>query len=784
LIESLCTAECPEPTLQPFIFEGTAAASHHNKTILSTYLHHLGNVIGDFPNSSISYGSEFRPIHQLEPLLQHHPSWPKFCDLLTHGSRYPVQDRNPMDRTRDLAFFQDYGNHKSASTPEGTTLALTLLEGDVQSHRALPLPVSYVESIVGSEFCALGIAKQHTISPSGEIIEKHRACHDHTFAGPSGHSLNTRTIKENLQPCSYGHCLRRIINYIVYLRSRHPSTPILMSKIDLDSAYRRLHTHWSFAVQCIVILGAFAYLLLRLPFGAAAAPSEFCVVSELICDLANALLQDGTWDPSTTTTPFHQMMPPATLLDSSIPFAQAAPMDITYSSSEFDCTCDVYIDDLISIGLALAHIIPRLTTAVLVAISCVFRPVHHSESSFRSAAISLRKLLGEGQPAETKTILGWLLNSRTLTICLPPAKHLAWTSEIQRLLAQGFTSKSDLETLIGRLNHVGYTIPLARHFLHRLRSLLASPWSRHTKAIPQTHQEDLKLWITILSSAASGISLNLLCYRTPEVTCWSDASLTGIGGYDSTGQAWRWELPMECRGRLTLNGLEYLASIITIEHYLGHSTSTYPCILSLLDSTSAIGWLYRSSFDLSSHSIHATLARHLATIMIDQQACLYSQHIPGTTNVIADSLSRDFHIPTDQLACLIRSNFQVPASFTIYPLTAGRVSWLTSLMLSRPRQLELKTAHTPSATWLGVDGSNTSTPPASSPTPSLTNLSPLTASTSSVPSCMQYVRADSLEDPNLSRPTPPERPLTTWRRNSRPPFVPTPEPTPPAPYPS
>jgi hypothetical protein len=80
---------------------------------------------------------------------------------------------------------------------------------------------------------------------------------------------------------------------------------------------------------------------------------------------------------------------------------------------------------------------------------------------------------------------------------------------------------------------------LARHFLHRLRSLLHSPWPKHTKAIPHSQQADLKLWITILSAAAAGISMNLLCYRKPDVTCWSDASLTSIGGHDSNGKAWR-----------------------------------------------------------------------------------------------------------------------------------------------------------------------------------------------------------------------------------------------------
>jgi hypothetical protein len=310
LLESLCITECPAPTLHPFIFDCTTTACEHNQAILTAYQHNLGNVIKDFPGSSISYGSEFRPLNQLEPLLLHHPSWPKLKDLFTHGSRYPVQHRNPEDRLQDIKFFTEYGNHKSASTVTGITLATDLLTGDVNTQRALPLPSSYVSSIIGSELCALGITKQHTISPTGEIMDKHRACHDHTFPGPSKQSLNTRTIKTALEPCYYGHCLRRIINYIVYLRSKHPSTPIVMLKVDLDSAYRRVHAHLSFAVQCIVFLGSIAYLLLRLPFGTTAAPSGFCVISEIICDIANELLQGPPGIPKPPphhSTPWSQL---------------------------------------------------------------------------------------------------------------------------------------------------------------------------------------------------------------------------------------------------------------------------------------------------------------------------------------------------------------------------------------------------------------------------------------------------------------------------------------------
>ena len=644
---------------------------------------------------------------------------------LQDGSSYTIDLRSPIDRTQDLAFFHTYRNHKSASTPDGQALASSLLHSDVALERALPIPIDYLDLIIDSELCPLGIAKQDTVSAHGEIIPKHRACHDHTFPGPSGSSLNKRTDKTQLEPCSYGHCLRRILHFVHFLRLQHPDTPILLSKTDLDSAYRRMHSNWHWAVQCICIIGDLAYLLLRLPFGAAAAPAEFCVASEIVCDVANDLLADPTWDPSVTHTPYHPLLPSPALIDDESPFATALPLDVTPPHVSDTC-CDVYIDDLITVGLYIQASLLRLLSAVAVAIHCIFRPLHVQEQHIRSHVLSLRKLAGEGQLSESKVILGWLINTRTFSISLPPSKLQAWTTDIQRLQTSGCTSRPDLDTLIGRLNHVGQIMPFARHFLHRLRRLKDSPWSRRTKRFSLSHLADLQLWTYFLSVAANGISINLLTYRHPDVTCWSDACLTGMGGYDSNGRAWRWAIPMELRGYLSLNLLEYLASIITIKLYLTSNASPYPCILSILDSTSAIGWLHKSSFDEATHSQHAHLARQFATTMLDHHASLFSQHIAGSNNIVADSLSRDFHIDSHTLSALVRCHFQVHPSFALYPLPAELVSWMTCLMRNGSRSQELKLEHTPSATWRGIVGSSISLPLTSSVIHSLTPLNPST----------------------------------------------------------
>jgi hypothetical protein len=57
-------------------------------------------------------------------------------------------------------------------------------------------------------------------------------------------------------------------------------------------------------------------------------------------------------------------------------------------------------------------------------------------------------------------------------IALPRNKFVAWTNAIETLLNMDKITHKELETLIGRLNHVGFIIPLARHFLGRLRKAM------------------------------------------------------------------------------------------------------------------------------------------------------------------------------------------------------------------------------------------------------------------------------------------------------------------------
>ena len=78
----------------------------------------------------------------------------------------------------------------------------------------------------------------------------------------------------------YGHCMLRVLHKL-----RHPKFRILLIKIDLDAAYRRLHVKAAIALLTITIIEKLAYVLLHLPFGVANGSNDYSLVSEPLFDL-------------------------------------------------------------------------------------------------------------------------------------------------------------------------------------------------------------------------------------------------------------------------------------------------------------------------------------------------------------------------------------------------------------------------------------------------------------------------------------------------------------------
>jgi hypothetical protein len=149
------------------------------------------------------------------------------------------------------------------------------------------------------------------------------------------------------------------------------------------------------------------------------------------------------------------------------------------------------------------------------------------------------KLKAEGCLAETKVILGWHFNFRTLAVTLPEHKHIAWLTEICKMLADSRTSKKALESTIGQLGHVGFVVSWVYHFLSCLRALLARARNKRTIKFDKACMSDLKLMLQVLDKAKGGIDMNLLAFCAPNQIYYTDSCPAGLGGYSVQGFAWR-----------------------------------------------------------------------------------------------------------------------------------------------------------------------------------------------------------------------------------------------------
>ena len=735
-----------------FKFEWSTDAAEFNWAILERYNLNLHTALQHQSHTQLEFGSEFRTTKLLAPLAGHHPLWPRLQQWIQYGAAFPLQPLHEFERISDLKLALSRGNHKSAkNNPDQVK---TLLLKEVQRGWQLPLPPEKLLLLPGAILAPLGLAEQATINDRGEIVQKHRITHDQSFNYSGKNSINARVIQEQLTPCVFGTALRRLLHYMAHLRQRHPTRRILITKLDVKAAYRRIHSSATTALASCVIVPPLALMGLRLLFGASPNPSIWSDLSELLCDLCNQICRCPLWTAENTPhleSPHQQKyIPKPIYLPHQQPMAAAQATTVLLTTDDHPYT-EVYLDDFITCFLDTPHAIWAGSRISLLVLHLFGRPIHSHEPTTRDDLLAFDKTLAEGAPEEVKTVLGWTINTRSFSLSLPKDKRDTWLKEIHRLLTKPTLTYDDLKSTLGRLNHAAYVIPTARAFLCQLRRLELHLARSGKPAIPDEGQKDeLRHWCYFLHRASLGISINLLTYRQPTTFLRADACEHGLGGLSiNSGAAWRFEIPQTLRGHLSLNLLEYLASAITIITAVAHDhIQPEACVLSQLDSTTADYWLRKggTQFTGTERHIHLDVSRWLSTCLLDIGACTYSQWIPGTENVVADSLSRDHHLSDLDLTNMLHlfASPQMHLNFHIYPLPADVTSKLISWLQSGLAPKDYKLTPKRSTLALSLAGSPSSLPSASPTMPSSQHSSPTNAPGSSVPLHTPFVQPSTV----------------------------------------
>jgi hypothetical protein len=239
-------------------------------------------------------------------------------------------------------------------------------------------------------------------------------------------------------------------------------------------------------------------------------------------DLANDILHCKDWNPDTLHSPHKDKLPPAQVLDDSVPYAQAADLDVEIQHDDMGRIED-FIDDGIAIVPDLDDNRNRGVASMLLAIHTLCRPVDQNEPIYQEDCLSLEKLAEEGVMSEILIILGWQINTRLLTLALPKKKYTQWHQDLTLTTKKKKTSLQELEKIIGRLNHAASACPLMRYYLNRLRHTLER-WKKESTSksteryLAKSTILDLRLWQNVfLPKIHQGISLNIITYRRPTL---------------------------------------------------------------------------------------------------------------------------------------------------------------------------------------------------------------------------------------------------------------------------
>ena len=412
IVRRICKRTYPPNNMPIFKFENSREAAEFNTNILSRYHWDLQKAINAKTNTILHPGSEFRPIDDLEPLLHCHIDFHKFVDICLEGARYGFKDNleYPEETRRsDLRAAIKKGNNKSASKTEDLPILDKNYNKEVSKGWMIPFTKECIVKIKGAGVIPIGLASQWTLDAEGNKVPKRRTAHDLSRPMESGNSVNNMVDETKLDECLFGYCLLRMLHRIHHMRESYPTTPILMSKIDLDAAFRRLHIFIDHALMTFTIIRNVAYFLGRMPFGSNEGPGKHDIPSNMTVDLAQALIDDETGDPAELHSPNENEIPPTATLNINIPFAPVEPLHIDMDFKF--CSTDGFVDDLTTIVLSLKHWTERARNAIALAIHTIFRPVNTQDPIERDDVISVRKLLAEGKLEEVKVVLGWEIDT-------------------------------------------------------------------------------------------------------------------------------------------------------------------------------------------------------------------------------------------------------------------------------------------------------------------------------------------------------------------------------------
>jgi hypothetical protein len=255
---------------------------------------------------------------------------------------------------------------------------------------------------------------------------------------------------------------------------------------------------------------------LSLPMGWSLSPPYFCAFTETCADVANTYLANI----GVQTHPYAHVLHPPTPPSSNTHFHSMAifPYNPTPPSRPLTYN-DVYLDDFMVLAQPPEHL-PALHT-LLHHIYNVFQDT--TDSPRRQVASQSKVDKGEAWFSTRKGILGWDIDSATMTLHLPPHRLERLDSLLTSTLGKSFTTRKQWQQLLGELCSMMLALHSSLLLFSVLQNVLKGTHCR--MRLTGLTKRALHDWLVMLHEVATHpVPIAFIVPRAPKYLAATDAS--------------------------------------------------------------------------------------------------------------------------------------------------------------------------------------------------------------------------------------------------------------------
>ena len=603
----------------------------------------------------------------------------------------------PMETTTDpwtsdrIQAALDRGPHQSANLYKD--FVREEFVNFVKKHFWTIVPARLVKHLKNLRLSPLGVVPQHERRP--------RLICDYTFYGVN-QETHPLAPEEAMQ---FGKALSRVLERLAYANPRFG--PVYMSKIDISDGFYRLRLTWESVVHMGLLLPKWeneeqmVAFPMVLPMGWTESPPAFCAATETIADLANwSLYGNETFPPHrleelANTLPKDYTEPDDDSMQGPLSPRKFADAPIAY--------VDVYVDDIG--GLGQGQWKEKVNRTIFHSIDKVLRPLVPDDSAHRQEPASESKLRkGDGCMATQKVYLGWLIDTRAMTIQLTTRRRLRLKEILSDLpRTRQRVSVKTWHKVLGELRSMALAIPGSRGLFSALQFRFKADKTR-IRLTRMVHDflDDFRWLFQNLDQRPTRIYE--VVPTEPQIVGATDASGLGMGGIffvptststedkpDYESYLWRVPFPDDIRaclvtfenpnGTITNSDLE-MAATVGHNDVVAHKYNVAEITVQTgHDNVAALMWNRKGStttegpaaYLLRLQSLHQ---RHYRYISLHD-------FIPGHLNRLADEASRRVTLSDSDLIAYFNTHYPQKRQWQLCHLRPEMLSALISALYNK-----------------------------------------------------------------------------------------------------